>query len=144
MLKLRTLPQEALATADRDWSVPATSRSMSFVRRAGLDELPQLWNVLRGEMSLVGPRPERPYFAQRFTEALPNYAARHHVHAGLTGWAQVNGLRGDSSIARRLEYDLHYLRQWSLGLDAWILLMTGWALVRDLFNTKGLVEGALK
>lgn len=144
MLKLRTLPPEALATADRDWSVPATSSAMSLVRRTGLDELPQLWNVLRGEMSLVGPRPERPYFVERFTEELPGYSARHRLHAGLTGWAQVNGLRGDSSIAKRLQYDLDYSQRWSLGLDAWILLMTGWAVLRDLFSTRGIADGTLR
>ena len=144
LLKLRTLPQETLATADRDWSVQATSSAMSFVRRMGLDELPQLWNVLRGEMSLVGPRPERPYFVERFSEALPHYPARHHAHAGLTGWAQVNGLRGDTSIAERLEYDLHYLRHWSLGLDTWILFMTVWAVVRDAFAAEDLRERALE
>jgi lipopolysaccharide/colanic/teichoic acid biosynthesis glycosyltransferase len=98
MLKLRTLPPEVLATADRDWSVPAPSIAMSIVRQTGLDELPQLWNVLRGDMSLVGPRPERPYFVERFTEELPHYPARHRLHAGLTGWAQINGLRGDRRL----------------------------------------------
>lgn len=144
MLKLRTLPPETLATADRDWSVPAASSAMTFVRQSGLDELPQLWNVLRGEMSLVGPRPERPYFVERFSEELPSYPARHQLHAGLTGWAQVNGLRGNSSIAKRLQYDLDYLQRWSLGLDAWILLLTGWAVVRDLCSTRGVAEGALR
>ena len=144
LLKLRTLPQEALATADRDWAVPATSSAMAFVRRIGLDELPQLWNVLRGEMSLVGPRPERPYFVERFTKRFPNYPARHHVHAGITGWAQINGLRGDTSIADRLEHDLHYSRHWSLGLDAWILLMTVGAVARDLFATGNLCERGLE
>lgn len=144
MLKLRTLPVEMLATADRDWSVPATSRVMRFLRRIGLDELPQLWNVLRGDMSLVGPRPERPYFVQRFTEELPRYPIRHQLHAGLTGWAQVHGLRGDTSIATRLEYDLHYLQRWSLGLDMRILLMTAWAIARDVFRPRGLDEGALR
>lgn len=144
LLKLRTLPPETLATSDRDWSVPAASNAMSFVRRIGLDELPQLWNVLRGEMSLVGPRPERPYFVQRFTQQLPGYPSRHQLHAGLTGLAQVRGLRGDSSIAERLEYDLHYLRQWSLGLDAWILLMTVWTVARDLIAAGHLGERALE
>ena len=144
MLKLRTLPPEVLATADRDWSVPAPSIAMSIVRQTGLDELPQLWNVLRGDMSLVGPRPERPYFVERFTEELPHYPARHRLHAGLTGWAQINGLRGDSSIAKRLQYDLEYQQRWSLSLDAWILLMTGWAVLRDAFGPRAVVEGALR
>jgi lipopolysaccharide/colanic/teichoic acid biosynthesis glycosyltransferase len=75
---------------------------------------------------------------------LPQYPARHQLHAGLTGWAQVNGLRGDSSIAKRLQYDLDYMQSWSLGLDAWILLMTGWAVVRDAFGTGKVAEGALR
>jgi lipopolysaccharide/colanic/teichoic acid biosynthesis glycosyltransferase len=83
-----------------------------------------LIHVLRGEMSLVGPRPERPHFVKVFEQELPRYAARHHLEAGITGWAQVHGLRGDTSIRRRLEHDLFYLRHWSLGLDVRILLLT--------------------
>ncbi len=95
-----------------------------FLRRWSFDELPQLWNVLRGDMSLVGPRPERPHFVESFRRRLPRYAQRHWLRSGLTGWAQVNGLRGQSSIRKRLQYDLYYLRHWSLWFDLRILLMT--------------------
>jgi exopolysaccharide biosynthesis polyprenyl glycosylphosphotransferase len=95
-----------------------------FLRRWNLDELPQLWNVIRGDMSLVGPRPERPHYVDQFRELLPRYTARHTVKTGLTGWAQVHGLRGDTSVPQRLRYDLYYIENWSLWLDIKILMMT--------------------
>ena len=95
-----------------------------FLRKPGLDELPQFWNVLTGDMSVVGPRPERKYFAELFNNRLPNYGIRHHVKSGITGWAQVNGLRGDTSIAERLEYDIQYTENWTLWLDLKIIWLT--------------------
>jgi len=92
-----------------------------------LDEFPQLLNVLRGQMSLVGPRPERPHFVDQFRESVPHYMARHKIKAGLTGWAQVHGLRGNTSIEERIKYDLYYMENWSLLLDAEILIMTFFA-----------------
>ncbi len=124
LYKFRTLPMAALATSDRQWTAAPADRWGRFLRETGLDELPQLWNVLRGDMSLVGPRPERPYFAAQFLRELPAYSRRHHLAAGMTGWAQVHGWRGNTSIMRRVEYDLYYLRHWSLGLDFRILWMT--------------------
>jgi exopolysaccharide biosynthesis polyprenyl glycosylphosphotransferase len=103
---------------------PRRTRVGTFLRRWNLDELPQLFNVVRGDMSLVGPRPERPFFVKQFKEQLPRYMARHQIKSGLTGWAQVHGLRGQSSISDRLEYDLYYLENWSLWLDLKILFMT--------------------
>ncbi|MFW6066483.1 MAG: undecaprenyl-phosphate glucose phosphotransferase [Planctomycetota bacterium] len=94
------------------------------LRKLSLDELPQLLNVLRGEMSLVGPRPERPEFIRRFQRSVPRYMLRHHVKAGITGWAQVNGFRGQTSLRKRIQYDLDYINNWSLGFDIRILLMT--------------------
>ena len=95
-----------------------------LMRRTSLDELPQFWNVLKGEMSLVGPRPERPEFVHEFKHHVPKYMLRHKVKAGITGWAQVNGWRGDTSIAKRIEYDLFYIQNWSLALDLKIIWLT--------------------
>ena len=94
------------------------------MRRNNLDELPQLWNVFKGDMSLVGPRPERPFFVSQFKEDIPRYMARHSIRSGLTGWAQVNGLRGNTSIEERTKYDLFYIENWSLFFDFKVLLMT--------------------
>jgi Undecaprenyl-phosphate glucose phosphotransferase len=99
-----------------------------FLRRSNLDEIPQLWNVLRGDMSLVGPRPERPFFVEQFKQRMPQYMLRHKVKAGLTGWAQVNGWRGNTSIEKRIEYDLYYIENWSVMLDIkimWLTLLKG-------------------
>ncbi|MGP2441021.1 exopolysaccharide biosynthesis polyprenyl glycosylphosphotransferase [Streptomyces sp. JW3] len=133
LLKFRThRPADAHESATR-WSV-ADDRRMPrfcrFLRRTSLDELPQLWNVFRGDMSLVGPRPERPYFVAQFSRSHPGYAARHRMPAGLTGLAQVNGLRGDTSIEDRARHDNAYIDDWSLWRDVCILLRTAAALVR--------------
>ncbi len=124
LYKFRTLPVCSPQESDERWDVEPVDRLSRFLRATGLDELPQLYNVLRGQMSLVGPRPERPFFAARFRRELARYALRECASPGLTGWAQVNGLRGDTSIATRLEYDLYYLNNWSLAFDARILWLT--------------------
>ncbi len=103
---------------------PRCTRIGRFMRRHSLDELPQLINVVRGDMSIVGPRPERPYFVARFGQSVPRYAERHREKAGITGWAQVNGLRGDTSIDERIEYDLFYVENWSLAFDLKIMIQT--------------------
>jgi exopolysaccharide biosynthesis polyprenyl glycosylphosphotransferase len=127
MFKFRSMRSDAEADTGPVWTVAADPRVTGvgrFLRRWSLDELPQLWNVLRGEMSLVGPRPERKVFVDRFSRQMPRYFERHRVKSGLTGWAQVNGLRGDTSITERTLYDLHYVENWSLARDVKILLMT--------------------
>ena len=97
-----------------------------FLRKTSLDELPQFINVLRGDMSLVGPRPERPVFIEQFSKTIPNYMARHAVKCGITGWAQVNGWRGNTSLRKRIQYDLYYITHWTPRLDLHILWMTLW------------------
>ncbi len=127
MLKFRTMRADAEAGSGPVWTVAGDPRVTGIgrvLRRFSLDELPQLWNVLRGDMSLVGPRPERQVFVERFSRSLPRYFERHRVRSGLTGWAQVNGLRGNTSIEERTLYDLYYVENWSLALDLKILLMT--------------------
>ena len=126
MLKFRSmLPgAEAAGAAFAEKDDPRTTKVGNLLRRTSLDELPQLWNVLRGDMSLVGPRPERPVFIQRFRRRIPRYQLRHMVKAGMTGWAQIHGLRGRTSIEKRVEYDLYYIEHWSLLLDLKILART--------------------
>jgi lipopolysaccharide/colanic/teichoic acid biosynthesis glycosyltransferase len=102
-----------------------------LLRRSNIDELPQLWNVLRGEMSIVGPRPERPNFVAEFKDRIPQYMLRHKVKAGITGWAQVHGWRGNTSIEKRIEYDLYYIENWSVRLDFKIMWLT---LLRGFFH----------
>ena len=129
MLKFRSMVPDAEATTGPRWAVPNDPRRTefgAFLRRLSLDELPQLFNVLRGEMSLVGPRPERPSFVEDFRRRMPRYMLRHKVKAGITGWAQINGWRGNTSIEKRIEYDLYYIERWSLGFDIKILLQTIW------------------
>ena len=95
-----------------------------FLRKTSLDEFPQLFNVLKGDMSLVGPRPERPQYVEKFREEIPRYMIKHQVRPGMTGWAQVNGYRGDTSIRKRIEHDLYYIENWTIGLDIKILFLT--------------------
>ena len=125
--KLRTMRTDAEAESGPVWAKPDDPRCTqvgAFLRRHNLDELPQFWNVLRGDMSLVGPRPERPFFVEQFREEIGRYMWRHASKPGMTGWAQVNGLRGQTSIQDRIEYDLYYLENWSLALDFKILMRT--------------------
>jgi Undecaprenyl-phosphate glucose phosphotransferase len=129
MLKFRTMRVDAEAETGPVWACPDDPRRTAlgvFLRGTSLDELPQLFNVLRGEMSLVGPRPERPSFVEEFRRRVPGYMLRHKVKAGITGWAQINGWRGNTSIEKRIECDLYYIERWSLGFDLKILLQTLW------------------
>ena len=129
MLKFRTMRVDAEAQTGPVWATPDDPRRTrlgGFLRRWSLDELPQLFNVLRGEMSLVGPRPERPSFVEEFRRRVPGYMLRHKVKAGITGWAQINGWRGNTSIERRIECDLYYIERWSLAFDLRILIQTIW------------------
>ena len=126
LYKMRSL-RPASGEGDVQWNIDQDARLGPvgrFIRRTSLDELPQLWNVLIGDMSLVGPRPERPYFVDRFTKTVPGYADRHRVPVGLTGLAVVRGLRGDTSIPERARADNDYANRWSLGLDVLIILKT--------------------
>ena len=109
------------------WAKPDEARATrvgAFLRKTSLDELPQFINVLRGDMSVVGPRPERPVFIEQFRHEIPGYMLRHKVKAGMTGWAQVNGWRGDTSLTKRIEYDLYCIQNWSLAFDLKIMAMT--------------------
>ena len=132
--KFRSMYDEAERDTGPIWAReddPRCTPVGRFLRRSNLDELPQLWNVLRGDMSLVGPRPERPFFVEQFKQRMPQYMLRHKVKAGLTGWAQVNGWRGNTSIEKRIEYDLYYIENWSVMLDLKIMWLT---LVKGFFH----------
>jgi Undecaprenyl-phosphate glucose phosphotransferase len=129
MLKFRSMRVDAEKQTGAVWAVkddPRRTRLGTFLRKTSLDELPQLINVLLGDMSLVGPRPERPVFIKKFSETIPSYGARHAMKAGITGWAQVHGWRGNTSLRKRVQYDLHYITHWSPWLDLRILWMTVW------------------
>jgi Undecaprenyl-phosphate glucose phosphotransferase len=130
--KFRSMSEGAEDDTGPVWARDDDPRATSIgklLRRYDIDELPQLWNVLRGDMSIVGPRPERPYFVEQFKHRIPQYMLRHKVKAGITGWAQVNGWRGNTSLEKRIEYDLYYIENWSVGLDIKIMWLT---LVRGL------------
>jgi lipopolysaccharide/colanic/teichoic acid biosynthesis glycosyltransferase len=127
MYKFRTMAMAPRNESDVRWTVPGDPRCTRFgrlLRRTGLDELPQFLNVLKGDMSVVGPRPERPLLVQKFMHSIGDYNTRHHLKVGITGWAQVNGWRGDTSIEKRVEYDLYYLRHWTLSFDLLIVILT--------------------
>lgn len=126
MLKFRSMPVDVEKEGVR-WggsATKATTRFGQFIRKTSLDELPQFINVLKGDMSIVGPRPERPMFVEQFKEEIPDYMKKHLVKAGITGWAQVNGWRGDTDLKTRIEYDLYYIENWSLWFDIKIILLT--------------------
>jgi Undecaprenyl-phosphate glucose phosphotransferase len=133
MIKFRSMRVDAGAdgTAWTTKDDPRRTKLGTWLRKLSLDELPQLWNVFVGEMSLVGPRPEQPQFVEGFRGSIPRYMLRHHVKAGMTGWAQVNGLRGDTPLEQRIEYDLFYVQHWSLWFDLRILLLTVVRVFRD-------------
>jgi exopolysaccharide biosynthesis polyprenyl glycosylphosphotransferase len=127
MYKFRTMHVSAKTESDTRWTNAADARRTlvgAFLRKTSLDELPQFLNVLKGDMSVVGPRPERPYFVEKFAAEVPSYNERHYLKVGITGWAQVNGWRGDTSIEKRIEHDLYYLHNWSLLLDIQIVFLT--------------------
>ena len=133
MLKFRTMRVDAEVDTGPVWAREGDPRRTTFgvfLRRTSLDELPQLFNVLHGEMSLVGPRPERPSFVEDFRRRVPGYMLRHKMKAGITGWAQIKGWRGNTSIEKRIEYDLYYIERWSLTFDLKILLLTIWDVFR--------------
>ena len=127
MYKFRSMEVQSEAVEKKGWTTkndPRVTPVGKFIRKTSLDELPQLFNVLKGEMSLVGPRPERPQYVEKFREEIPRYMVKHQVRPGMTGWAQVNGYRGNTSIKRRIEYDLYYIENWTVGFDIKILILT--------------------
>ena len=127
MYKFRSMEVQPEAEEKKAWTVkndPRVTGIGKFMRRTSIDELPQFFNILRGDMSLVGPRPERPFFVEKFREEIPRYMVKHQVRPGLTGWAQVNGYRGDTSIKKRIDCDLYYIENWSIGFDIKILFLT--------------------
>ena len=134
MYKFRSMEVQTEDREKEGWTVkndPRVTRIGKVMRKTSMDELPQLWNILKGDMSIVGPRPERPQFVERFREEIPRYMIKHQVRPGLTGWAQVNGYRGDTSIRRRIECDLYYIENWSMAFDIKIIFMT---LLKGLVN----------
>jgi lipopolysaccharide/colanic/teichoic acid biosynthesis glycosyltransferase len=133
VLKFRSLRPVDDSESETLWNIQHDDRLGpvgKFIRKTSLDELPQLFNILRGEMSVVGPRPERPFFVTEFSKAMPRYLARHRVPAGLTGWSQVHGLRGDTSIEERARFDNYYVEHWSLWLDIKVVLRTVASVIR--------------
>ena len=127
MYKFRSMQVQSKSREKAGWTTKNDVRVTGvgkLMRRTSIDELPQLFNVLKGEMSLIGPRPERPQFVEKFREEIPRYMVKHQVRPGMTGWAQVNGYRGDTSIRKRIDCDLYYIENWTMGLDIKILFLT--------------------
>jgi len=136
MLKFRSMRADAEKDTGPVWAKlddPRRTKIGAFLRKTNLDELPQLFNVLKGDMSMVGPRPERPAFVEDFRGRIPKYMLRHKMKAGITGWAQINGLRGNTSIEDRIRYDLSYINNWSIWFDLKILVMTLWSGFRNAY-----------
>ena len=129
MYKFRSM--KVNSSQNTGWSKNVDDRKTwfgSLIRKCSVDELPQFFNVLKGDMSLIGPRPELPFFVEQFKEEIPRYMVKHQVRPGITGWAQVNGFRGDTSITKRIEFDLYYIENWSPAFDLRILLMTAFCM----------------
>ena len=127
MYKFRSMEVQEESKEKTAWTTfkdPRVTTIGKFIRKTSIDELPQLWNVLKGDMSLVGPRPERPFYVEKFKEEIPRYMVKHQVRPGMTGWAQVNGYRGDTSIRKRIDYDLYYIENWTPGFDILIMFLT--------------------
>ncbi len=127
MYKFRTMYVQTEAEEKKGWTTkddPRVTKAGKVFRRTSIDELPQLFNILKGDMSIVGPRPERPQFVEKFREEVPRYMIKHQVRPGLTGWAQINGYRGDTSIRKRIDYDIYYIENWSMGFDFKIMFLT--------------------
>ena len=127
MYKFRTMKVQKPSSEEKEWTTkddPRVTKVGKFLRRTSVDELPQLFNILKGDMSVVGPRPERPQFVDKFKEEIPRYMVKHQVRPGLTGWAQINGYRGDTSIKRRIEYDIFYIENWTMSFDIKIMFLT--------------------
>ena len=127
MYKFRSMRIQDPNEEKSEWTVkddPRKTKVGNFIRKTSIDELPQFFNVLKGDMSLIGPRPERPFYVEKFKDEIPKYMVKHQVRPGITGWAQVNGWRGDTSIEKRIECDIYYIENWSISLDIKILFLT--------------------
>jgi exopolysaccharide biosynthesis polyprenyl glycosylphosphotransferase len=127
MYKFRSMEVQSQTEEKKGWTTkddPRVTKVGKFIRKTSIDELPQLFNVLKGDMSLIGPRPERPQYVEKFREEIPRYMVKHQVRPGMTGWAQVNGYRGNTSIRRRIDYDIYYIEHWTIGFDVKILFLT--------------------
>lgn len=134
--KFRSMRNDVPEVGDTVWTTeddPRKTKFGSFIRKTSIDELPQLFNVFKGDMSLVGPRPERPFYVQKFKDEIPKYMIKHHVRPGMTGWAQVNGWRGDTDLAPRIECDIEYIEHWTFWFDVKILLMTPFSMFKNAY-----------
>lgn len=127
MYKFRSMKYQGNDEEETHWTNkndPRRTKFGSFIRKTSIDEFPQFFNILKGDMSLIGPRPERPIFVEKFREEIPQYMIKHYVRPGMSGWAQVNGWRGNTSIKKRIEYDIYYVENWTITLDLKIFILT--------------------